>query len=137
MSIKQADIEAFRADGAALIKGLFADWVETLRDGVERNLAEPGEYAAENLRPEESGRFFDDYCNWQRIPEFERVIFESAVGETAAELMQSERVQLFHDHVLVKEADTHKKNPVAPGFTLLLRRWHADRELLGSPRPGG
>jgi len=102
-------------DGAVLIKGLFTDWVDTLRAGVERNFAEPGEYAAENLHAHERGRFFDDYCNWQRIPEFEEVIFRSEVGETAATLMQSNEVQLFHDHVLVKEAGTPKPTP-----------WHQD-----------
>ncbi|WP_420550849.1 hypothetical protein [Litorivicinus lipolyticus] len=31
------------------------------------NLTQPGPYAAENLNAGEAGRFFDDYCNWQRI----------------------------------------------------------------------
>ena len=62
--------EDFEEDGAVLIKGLFRDWVDTIRAGIERNMAKPGPYAAENLKPGESGRFFDDYCNWDRIPEF-------------------------------------------------------------------
>ena len=73
-------IEAYQRDGVVLVRGLWADWVETLREGVERNMAEPGPYAAENLKPGEPGRFFDDYCNWTRIPEFERVIRIRAVG---------------------------------------------------------
>ena len=36
-------------------------------------MREPGPYASENLKPGEGGRFFDDYCNWQRIPEFVEV----------------------------------------------------------------
>lgn len=113
--IDNTQIESLRKDGAVLIKGLFQDWVELLREGVERNLAEPGEYAAENLHSGEPGRFFDDYCNWQRIPEFATVINESDVGEAAATLMESSRAQLFHDHVLVKEAGTAKQTP-----------WHQD-----------
>ena len=84
--VTEADITAYARDGAVLIKGLFADHVETLRAGVARNMAEPGPYAAENLKPGEGGRFFDDYCNWQRIPEFEEVIHASAVAEVAAAL---------------------------------------------------
>ncbi|TXI01376.1 MAG: phytanoyl-CoA dioxygenase [Pseudorhodobacter sp.] len=105
----------FQRDGVVLVKGLWKDWVEPLRAGIERNMAEPGPYAAENLKPGEGGRFFDDYCNWTRIPEFERVIKGSDVAQVAARLMGSARVQMFHDHVLVKEPGTTKPTP-----------WHQD-----------
>ena len=74
-------VEAYRRDGAVLVKGLWADWVDVIAAGIERNMAEPGPYAAENLKPGEGGRFFDDYCNWQRIPEFREVIEKSDVAE--------------------------------------------------------
>ncbi len=115
VEITQDMIAAYQRDGAVLIKGLWADWVDTLRAGIARNMAEPSEYAAENLKPGEAGRFFDDYCNWTRIPEFEQVIHQSDVAEVAAQLMQSPYVQLFHDHVLVKEPGTSKPTP-----------WHQD-----------
>jgi ectoine hydroxylase-related dioxygenase (phytanoyl-CoA dioxygenase family) len=108
-------ITAYARDGVVLVKGLWADWVDVIREGIDRNMAEPGPYGAENLKPGEGGRFFDDYCNWERIPEFGRVIRESAVAEVAAALMQSPRVQMFHDHVLVKEPGTSKPTP-----------WHQD-----------
>jgi len=113
--ITDRHVEAYARDGVVLIRGLFADHVETLRAGIARNMAEPGDYAAENLQEGEAGRFFDDYCNWQRIPEFRAVIEGSSVAEAAAELMQSETVQVFHDHVLVKEPGTTKPTP-----------WHQD-----------
>lgn len=108
-------IDTYQRDGVVLIKGLFADHVDTLIAGIERNMSEPGPYAAENLKEGEAGRFFDDYCNWTRIPEFEEVIRKSDAAEVAADLMQSERVQVFHDHVLVKEPGTSKPTP-----------WHQD-----------
>lgn len=113
--IDQSQIESFEADGVVLIRGLFRDWVESIRDGIGRNMADPGTYAAENLKPGEPGRFFDDYCNWNRIPEFEDVIRNSNIGQVAARVMQSRRAQLFHDHVLVKEPGTSKPTP-----------WHQD-----------
>lgn len=113
--LSQDHIDAFQRDGVVLIKGLFADHVETLRAGIDRNMAEPGPYAAENLKEGEAGRFFDDYCNWTRIPEFEEVIRTSAAAEVAADLMVSSRVQVFHDHILVKEPGTSKPTP-----------WHQD-----------
>lgn len=113
--ITQQDVANYQRDGVIMIRGLFADHVETLRAGIVRNMADPGPYAAENLHKHEAGRFFDDYCNWDRIAEFEAVIRQSAVADVAADLMQSNRVQLFHDHVLVKEPGTSKPTP-----------WHQD-----------
>lgn len=113
--VSPADIQAFQGDGVAVIRGLFKDQVEILRQGVERNMAEPGPYAAENLKPGEGGRFFDDYCNWQRIPEFQDALNSSDAAEVAAALMGSQTVQLFHDHVLVKEPGTSMPTP-----------WHQD-----------
>ncbi len=115
MFIDRTIIEDYRANGAVLIKGLFRDWVDVIRSGIERNMTNPGPYAAENLKEGEAGRFFDDYCNWTRIPEFEQVIRNSEAGPVAAELMGSEEVQIFHDHVLVKEPGTSKATP-----------WHQD-----------
>ena len=108
-------IETYQRDGVVVVPGLFADHVETLRKGVERNMTEPGPYASENKKDGESGRFFDDYCNWQRIPEFEHVIRNSPAAEVAADLMGATRVQMFHDHVLVKEPGTSLATP-----------WHTD-----------
>lgn len=113
--LTQDHVETFKADGVVLIKGLFKNQVDLLRAGVDRNMADPGPYAAENLTKTEEGRFFDDYCNWNRIDEFQDAIKQSPAAQVAAELMQSQTVQMFHDHVLVKEPGTSKSTP-----------WHQD-----------
>ena len=113
--IDEEVIAAFAADGAVCLRGLFADWVDVLAAGVARNEAEPSEFFDDNGTADDPGRFWDDYCNWQRIPEYERFAFESEAGVVAAELMRSGTVQLFHEHVLVKE-------PGAPRHT----PWHSD-----------
>lgn len=113
--VSAADIETYRRDGVVIIRGLFADHVDALREGIARNMDAPGPYASENKRDGETGRFFDDYCNWPRIPEFEQVIMNSPAAEVAADLMGSESVQVFHDHVLVKEPGTSMATP-----------WHQD-----------
>ncbi|MGD9864077.1 MAG: phytanoyl-CoA dioxygenase family protein [Pseudodonghicola sp.] len=108
-------IDSFQRDGVVLVKGLFADHVDTLRRGIEANMADPGPYASNNEKAGQTGRFFDDYCNWQRIPEFVEVVERSPVAEVAADLMRSDLVQMFHDHVLVKEPGTSMATP-----------WHQD-----------
>ena len=113
--ITQTDIDTYQRDGVVIIRGLFKDHVDAIRAGIERNMADPGPYAAENLHAGEGGRFFDDYCNWTRIAEFGEVISKSPAAEVAADLMGANRVQVFHDHILVKEPGTSKPTP-----------WHQD-----------
>ena len=113
--LTQEHIDTYQKTGVVLIKSLFADYVDKIRAGIETNMNEPGEYASENLKAGEGGRFFDDYCNWMRIAEFEEVVRHSPAGEVAADLMMSDNTQVFHDHVLVKEPGTSKPTP-----------WHQD-----------
>lgn len=113
--ITQTEIDQFQRDGVTIIRGLFADHVDALRAGIAHNMAHPGPYASDNHKAGETGLFFDDYCNWQDIPEFQSVIETSGAAQTAAALMGSKTVQLFHDHVLVKEPGTSMATP-----------WHTD-----------
>ena len=113
--INEEACDAYAAAGAICLRGVFSDWVDLLRAGVERNHDEPGPYFSENVVDGDDGRFWDDYCNWQRIPEFHRFITESNAAELAARVMRSRTAQFFHDHVLVKEPNTPKPTP-----------WHQD-----------
>ncbi|HZO61815.1 MAG TPA: phytanoyl-CoA dioxygenase family protein [Gaiellaceae bacterium] len=107
----------FRRDGAVCVRGAFtAEDVALVERGIERNLAEPSERASVASRPDDPGRFFEDFCNWRRIPEFEQFIRASRAAEIAAELMGSKQVRLFHDHLLVKEPGTRQRTP-----------WHQDQ----------
>lgn len=111
--ITEKQIADFQRDGVVKVEGLFKDWVDVMAAGVARNLENPGEYASENDVKE--GRFFDDYCNWTCIPEFEQLIRKSPAAELAATVMQSDTAQFYHDHVLVKESGTPTPTP-----------WHQD-----------
>ena len=113
--ITEQHVSDYLRDGVTVVRGLFAHLVDPLKEGIEKNLQTPGIYAAENNNESDSGRFFDDYCNWQRIDEFETAAKDLTVVSAAARLMQSESVQLFHEHVLVKEPGTSKRTP-----------WHQD-----------
>lgn len=117
MTPSDAEIEAYRADGAVCLRGALApEWLAMLADGVERNLREPGPFGKRYTPDGKPGLFFGDYCNWQRIPEYEAVLRGSPLAAVAARLMGSSKVNLFHEHVLVKEPGTEERTP-----------WHHDQ----------
>ena len=109
--LTDTDIAQYARDGAVMLRGAFRDWIDVIAAGIDRNMAEPGPYAAENTGATDTGRFFDDYCNWDRIPDFENVVRNSPAAQIAAAAMGSSMAQFFHDHVLVKEPGTSKRTP--------------------------
>lgn len=113
--LDQQTIQQFQESGVTVLRGYFANWVEVLREGVNANMADPNPNARIYRGDESGGRFFVDYCSWQRIPQYRDFIFNSPVSNIAAQLMVSDNVQLFHEHVLVKEAQTGIPTP-----------WHHD-----------
>lgn len=115
MKISQKQIDDFERDGVVMIKGLFTEWVDVISAGIERNTTDPGPEHHQYISDHEKGSFFGDYCNWQRIPEFVDVINNSDAAKAAAQLMNSQNVQVFHEHVLVKEPGTAMATP-----------WHQD-----------
>ena len=83
-----------------LIKGLLSDvQVERLQEGIDENMASPGAFGAVASREDDPGEFFEDFCNWNRIPAFQDIIFGTAIPRVAAQLMRSTTVRLFHDHL--------------------------------------
>jgi len=113
--VKESEKQEFRKNGVTILRGVFSDWVQTLQDGVAENMRDPDPNARIYKGDKGGGRFFVDYCNWARIPEYKDFIFNSPAAQIGAELMDSEQVQLFHEHVLVKEAQAGVPTP-----------WHQD-----------
>jgi len=114
--LSESQVSEFQRDGVLVLRGVFNDWTDTLREGVESNMRDPGPWGREYLDEDQSGRFFGDYCNWNRIHEYRDFMFASPAAEIAAELMQSDSARIFHEHVLVKEPGTDKITP-----------WHHDQ----------
>ncbi len=105
----------YRNEGVVCLRGLFTDWLDCLKRGVEKNLADPSPLASDHRRAKGSGEFFEDYCNWQRIAEYRDFICDSPAAAAAAALMGTRVVRIFHEHLLVKEPGTTKITP-----------WHHD-----------
>lgn len=55
-TLDPAIIEGFNRDGAVLIEGLFSDWVDTLREGIDKNIENPGPFVRD-YADDNGGRF--------------------------------------------------------------------------------
>ena len=112
-----ADIEAFERDGAVCLRGqLSAEQLGLLRAGIDENLANLSPRAKVASAPDDPGYFVEDFCTWQDNASYRQVIFDSALARTAAQLMRSRTVRLYHDHMLTKEPGTRQRTP-----------WHQDQ----------
>ncbi|HEY6483511.1 MAG TPA: phytanoyl-CoA dioxygenase family protein [Steroidobacteraceae bacterium] len=111
------ETEAFQRDGAVCIRKLFtAEQIGWLSRGIDANLAHLSPRAKVASRADDPGRFIEDFCNWQQNESYRRFIFETYLARTAAELMRSRTVRLYHDHMLTKEPGTRQRTP-----------WHQDQ----------
>ena len=117
MTVKLSDkqILNYKNDGVILIKKVFLPWIEKLKTGFHKVLSNPSSYGRENISKQQKGRFFEDYCNWRRIEEFKDFIFNSPAAEIVAQSTQSNQIQVFHEHIFLKEPGTKKETP-----------WHQD-----------
>ncbi|HRW31042.1 MAG TPA: phytanoyl-CoA dioxygenase family protein, partial [Emcibacteraceae bacterium] len=103
-------------DGVVKVSGAFdPKWVEFLRKATEENMNNPGEMAEEYAKAENSTRFFGDQYIWTRNNDFKKFVFESEAAKIAAELMGSSKINMFFDHLLVKEPGSVEPTP-----------WHQD-----------
>ena len=117
-AVSTSDIEFYQKNGVAVLRDCIAEaWINRLRVAVEKDLVFSGPHAEVYTKPEDSGLFFNDFYMYQRIPEFRDYALNGPGGEIAAGLMGANRVNLFNDHLFVKE----------PGTTESRVPWHQDQ----------
>jgi ectoine hydroxylase-related dioxygenase (phytanoyl-CoA dioxygenase family) len=110
-------LSRYREDGAICLRGVFAPaWIEALGAAIDADMASPGPMVRINTPQGAPGLFFVDFNLWQRHEACRRFVFDSPAAAIAAELMASERVTYYHDHLLVKEPGTQERTP-----------WHHDQ----------
>ncbi len=100
------EIRAYREDGAARIRGVIdAHWLGVLADAVDEAVASPSGFA-KDYAPEGAPRYFTDHRLFNRFEGFRRFLFEGPLPRLAAEILGSSRVDLYDEHLLIKEAGT-------------------------------
>ena len=112
----EQECERFRLDGAVALKGVYQeDWVDLLRQGVERAMETTGPYTR-RIQDEGDPAFFTDYVASDRVPELRRFALEGPAAELSANLMKSRRANFLFDGIFVKEPGATKKST-----------WHQDQ----------
>jgi len=108
-------IQAYERDGVVCLRQVFdSDWVRRMRGALDRIKSSPGPLR-QKFRPENPGEFFSDKFMWTFNSDFRAYVFESVAAEVTGALLQSAKVNIFFDQVLVKEPGTLAPSP-----------WHQD-----------
>lgn len=111
-----AEIEAYRRDGVVCLRGILdLDLLRPLGDAIEAAMAAPSPLHKSYQSDASAGLFFGDYNMWKRIEAFRRVSCESAAPGIAAALMGADSINLYNEHLLVKEPGADAPTP-----------WHQD-----------
>ena len=115
--INSSIINEFNKNGVVVLRNIISNnWVNVLKRGLKKNFKNPSKYKCVYEKNNDEELFYDDYCNWDKIDEYRNFIFDSNIAKIAKDLMQSKKVNLFHEHVLVKEIGSKKRTP-----------WHQDQ----------
>jgi ectoine hydroxylase-related dioxygenase (phytanoyl-CoA dioxygenase family) len=105
----------YQRDGAVCLRGAFSpSEVALATEALQANMASLSPLAL-RASQESDGAFIEDFCSWQRVSEIEAFVRTSPAAAIAGQLMGSQRVRFFHDHVLVREPHTGQHTP-----------WHQD-----------
>ena len=115
--INNSVIKNYNYNGVVVLRNIInIKWITLLKRGVRKNFQNPSKYKCVYEKNNKKELFYDDYCNWNKIEEYKNFIFQSDIANIAKVLMQSNKVNLFHEHVLVKEIGSKKRTP-----------WHQDQ----------
>ena len=91
MTLDAATVDAYAADGAVVLRGVFnAGELSLLERGIEHNLAHLSPLALVASEPDDPGRFVEDFCTWQDNPAYQEILHHSALPHIAAQLMESQ-----------------------------------------------
>lgn len=115
--LTQQQIDTYNQDGAVYLPGVFdPQWIAYLVRAFDVARTRPGPNAQDHTIESEPGGYFSDMQMYRRVPDFLTFAQTSPVGEIAASLMHSKRINLLHDAIWLKEPGTSRRTP-----------WHHDQ----------
>lgn len=92
--VSPEQIAAYDEDGAVLLKNAIdPEWQDLIRSAIEKELTREEKY-------------FSYRHLWRHNPDFKHICFDSPAATIAADIMQTDKVNLLYDQMFVKEPGT-------------------------------
>lgn len=114
--VSEEEIRTYLKNGVVHLRNVFnADWLETLRRGIAKNMDQPSPRFEARTSDKTPARYCEDFWVWSVFPEFESFIKASPAARIGADLMSAERVNLVMDNWFLREAGAASRAP-----------WHHD-----------
>jgi ectoine hydroxylase-related dioxygenase (phytanoyl-CoA dioxygenase family) len=111
--ITRQHVDDYQRDGVICLRGMFdAEWIDLLRKASASVIDNPEEWGF----PGPSHGNMTSIANlWQKPGPFRDFALNSPVGEIVGKVIGSRRIQMFHDHLFHKPAQSPQ-----------VMKWHAD-----------
>ena len=129
-------IAAYNNDGVICLRSVFDQhWLNVIETGIDQYFADmKSEGGAANVKVKhdgDKGSFHYATLMWKQMDAFRKVIFESHAPDLFGSILETEKLNLYYDFLLIKEPGCTKAvTPLAPGSFLLLSQWTPDYQLL-------
>ncbi|MEM7220676.1 MAG: phytanoyl-CoA dioxygenase family protein [Pseudomonadota bacterium] len=113
--ITQNQLEAFRTDGALMLRGLIdAPTLDALRRAVDDDMREPGPFY--HGYESDEGRFHGNLRLWETHATFRAFCLSEFNARVAQTLLGAQKINLLYDQLFVKEQAMSQRT-----------RWHNDQ----------
>ena len=112
LMVTDEQVRTFAADGVVCLRGAFGpEWIESLRRGIQKNIAEPSDRARFWDRDAEGRTCFFDNQSWLHIDEYRDFAVDSPAAEVAGRLLGATAVNFFYDAVFVRSPGNRFRTP--------------------------
>ena len=115
--LNSENISIFENNGVVLLKNMIDNkWQRILHDAIEEDIKKPGPFFHSYKTEDGKGNFHGNMRIWEHYQGLKDYCTKSPLPYLAAQLLNSNKINLFYDQLFVKEPET--KNCI---------RWHNDQ----------
>ena len=113
-AITDEEITQYRRDGVVCLRDILtAEWIDTIRAGIDEQREQPGPYATV-LQSERSYTMAEQVSS-NFNEKLRRAVLQSGTGQIAQAMLEAPQVRLLHDNIFYKDAGDIIETP-----------WHQD-----------
>ncbi|HJL52186.1 MAG TPA: hypothetical protein QF695_06060, partial [Arenicellales bacterium] len=111
-TLSPEQISKFDSDGVILLRtAINPDWIDLLARGLHRNIATPTSRHRIWNRDAQGRTCFYDSQAWQITPEYREFIENSPIARTAADALNTRKVNFFFDAIFVRTPGMQFRTP--------------------------